>query len=353
MKILTFGELMLRLKTPEHLKILQADTFEASYGGAEANVAVSLATLGNDVSYVTKVPEHQVGQAAINEIRRFGVDTTRVLRGGGRAHARHPAGDVGGGRVGIYYFEKGTNIRPTSVVYDRAYSAIAMAEAEEFDWEKLLEGVDLFYFSGITPAISCEIEKTLESALMLCKEKKIQVVCDLNYRGKMWSAKDAQRVMRRLMSYVDVCIANDEDFESSLGIPAYDGDMSRGIEQIESYKEGMLEIQKQFPNCKAVASVLRNLYTVEDGDWMGIYLKDGKFYESPVHKVHSFEAVGAGDAFGAGLIHAMAHDFAPQRTIDFAISASVLKLMIQHDANVVSEKEIEQIMKQGGTNLQR
>ena len=330
MKILTFGELMLRLKTPEHLKILQADTFEASYGGAEANVAVSLATLGNDVSYVTKVPEHQVGQAAINEIRRFGVDTTRVLRGGGR--------------VGIYYFEKGTNIRPTSVVYDRAYSAIAMAEAEEFDWEKLLEGVDLFYFSGITPAISCEIEKTLESALMLCKEKKIQVVCALYYRGKMWSAKAAPRVMRRLLSSVDVCIANDEDFESSLGIPAYDGDMSRGIEQIESYKEGMLEIQKQFPNCKAVASVLRNLYTVEDGDWMGIYLKDGKFYESPVHKVHSFEAVGAGDAFGAGLIHAMAHDFAPQRTIDFAISASVLKLMIQHDANVGSEKEIEQIM---------
>ena len=165
----------------------------------------------------------------------------------------------------------------------------------------------------------------------------------------MWSTKDAQRVMRRLMAYVDVCIANDEDFESSLGIPAYDGDMSRGIEQIESYKEGMLEIQKQFPNCKAVASVLRNLYTVEDGDWMGIYLKDGKFYESPVHKVHSFEAVGAGDAFGAGLIHAMLHDFEPQKAIDFAISASVLKLMIQHDANVASETEIEQ----GGTNLQR
>lgn len=169
----------------------------------------------------------------------------------------------------------------------------------------------------------------------------------------MWSTKDAQRVMRRLMAYVDVCIANDEDFESSLGIPAYDGDMSRGIEQIESYKEGMLEIQKQFPNCKAVASVLRNLYTVEDGDWMGIYLKDGKFYESPVHKVHSFEAVGAGDAFGAGLIHAMLHDFEPQKAIDFAISASVLKLMTQHDANVASETEIEQIMKQGGTNLQR
>ena len=161
------------------------------------------------------------------------------------------------------------------------------------------------------------------------------------------------RTARYAPSDVDVCIANDEDFESSLGIPAYDGDMSRGIEQIESYKEGMLEIQKQFPNCKAVASVLRNLYTVEDGDWMGIYLKDGKFYESPVHKVHSFEAVGAGDAFGAGLIHAMLHDFEPQKAIDFAISASVLKLMIQHDANVASETEIEQIMKQRGTNLQR
>ena len=192
MKVLTFGEVMLRLKTPEHLKILQADTFEANYGGAEANVAVSLATLGDDVSYVSKVPEHQVGQAAVNEIRRFGVDTSRVLRGGGR--------------VGIYYFEKGTNIRPTSVIYDRAYSAIAMAKAEEFDWEKLLDGVDFFYFSGITPAISTEIEKALENALALCREKKIQVVCDLNYRGKMWSTKDAQRVMRRLMAYVDVCM---------------------------------------------------------------------------------------------------------------------------------------------------
>lgn len=158
MKVLTFGEVMLRLKTPEHLKILQADTFEANYGGAEANVAVSLATLGDDVSYVTKVPEHQVGQAAVNEIRRFGVDTSRVLRGGGR--------------VGIYYFEKGTNIRPTSVVYDRAYSAIAMAKAEEFDWEKLLDGVDLFYFSGITPAIAQRLKKRWRTLWRSAERKK-------------------------------------------------------------------------------------------------------------------------------------------------------------------------------------
>ena len=262
----------------------------------------------------------------------------------------------------IFIAEEVVQLRKTAPRDGRGAHAAGLVRGEEkavlrirmpLPFPKLLDGVDLFYFSGITPAISTEIEKALENALALCREKKIQVVCDLNYRGKMWSTKDAQRVMRRLMAYVDVCIANDEDFESSLGIPAYDGDMSRGIEQIESYKEGMLEIQKQFPNCKAVASVLRNLYTVEDGDWMGIYLKDGKFYESPVHKVHSFEAVGAGDAFGAGLIHAMLHDFEPQKAIDFAISASVLKLMIQHDANVASETEIEQIMKQGGTNLQR
>ena len=174
---------------------------------------------------MTKVPEHQVGQAAINEIRRFGVDTTRVLRGGGR--------------VGIYYFEKGTNIRPTSVVYDRAYSAIAMAEAEEFDWEKTARGRGSLLFLRYHAGHQLRESKRRWRALLCsAKRKKIQVVCDLNYRGKMWSAKDAQRVMRRLMSYVDVCIANDEDFESSLGIPAYDGDMSRGIEQDRVLQRG-------------------------------------------------------------------------------------------------------------------
>ena len=335
MKILTFGELMLRLKTPEHLKILQADTFEASYGGAEANVAVSLATLGNDVSYVTKVPEHQVGQAAINEIRRFGVDTTRVLLG------RRPR------RYLLFLKREPTSDR-------RAWFMTAPTARSRWQKRRSLTGKNCSraWISFISPVSrrpsAARSKRRWRSLLCSAKRKKFRWYVISTTAEKMWSAKDAQRVMRRLMSYVDVCIANDEDFESSLGIPAYDGDISRGIEQIESYKEGMLEIQKQFPNCKAVASVLRNLYTVEDGDWMGIYLKDGKFYESPVHKVHSFEAVGAGDAFGAGLIHAMAHDFAPQRTIDFAISASVLKLMIQHDANVVSEKEIEQIMKQGG-----
>ena len=159
--------------------------------------------------------------------------------------------------------------------------------------------------------------------------------------------------MKELMNYVTICIANDEDFESSLGIHAFDGDMAHGIDQIQTYKAGMEEILRQYPGCKAVASVLRNMRTVEDGDWMGIYLKDGKFYESPVHTVHSLEAVGAGDAFAGGLLHCLAHGFSPQKTIDFSITASVLKLMIQHDFNVVNEADILKVMKSHDTNLQR
>lgn len=339
MKIVTFGEIMLRLKTPEHLRIIQSQNFEASYGGAEANVAVSLAMLEDNVSFLTKVPDNPVGMAALKEIRGYGVNTDLVLKGGKR--------------LGIYYFEKGSNIRQTNVVYDREYSAISLAKPEEFCWENILQDVDIFYFSGVTPAISDNIEIALTEALKYCKEHNIQVVCDLNYRGKMWSTEKAQSVMKKLMNYVDLCIANDEDFESSLGIHAFDGDLSHGIDQIDDYKRGMLEITKQYPNCKAVASVLRNIHTVEDGQWMGIYLCDGKFYESSIHTVHSLEAVGAGDAFAAGLLHALVKEFSPQKLIDFSIAASIMKLMIQHDFNVVSEEEIFKIMKLKEVNLSR
>lgn len=339
MKIVTFGEIMLRLKTPDHLRIIQSQNFEASYGGAEANVAVSLAMLEDNVSFLTKVPDNPVGMAALKEIRGYGVNTHLVLKGGKR--------------LGIYYFEKGSNIRQTNVVYDREYSAISLAKPEEFCWENILQDVDIFYFSGVTPAISDNIEIALTEALKYCKEHNIQVVCDLNYRGKMWSTEKAQSVMKKLMNYVDLCIANDEDFESSLGIHAFDGKLSHGIDQIDDYKRGMLEITKQYPNCKAVASVLRNIHTVEDGQWMGIYLYDGEFYESPIHTVHSLEAVGAGDAFAAGLLHALAKKLSPQKLIDFSIAASVMKLMIQHDFNVVSEEEIFKIMKSKEVNLSR
>ena len=339
MKIVTFGEIMLRLKTLEYLRIVQAQNFEASYGGAEANVAAGLAMLKNEAAFVTKLPDNPVGQAALNELRRYGTDTSRILRGGKR--------------LGIYYFEKGTDIRPTNVVYDRADSAFACSKPEEYDWDQILADADVFFFSGVTPAVSETVKESVLAALHCCQKRGIEVVCDLNYRAKMWDKETAQRVMRGLMPYVTFCIANDEDFETSLGIHAFDGDMSRGIEQIDTYRQGMQEIRRQFPNCRAVASVLRSMRTVEDGDWMAIYLTGDHFYETPVHHVHSLEAVGAGDAFAAALIHMLLKKESPQYTIDFSIAASVLKLMIQHDFNIVSETDILHVMKSNDVNLQR
>ena len=339
MKVVTFGEIMLRLKTPENLRIMQSDDFEASYGGAEANVAVSLAMYEDQCAFVSKVPNNPVGMSALSEVRHYGVNTEYMLRGGDR--------------LGIYFFEKGSDIRSTNVVYDRAFSAFSLSQPSEYHWENILEPGDVFYFSGVTPAVSKYVEDTVRNALKYCKENDIQVICDLNYRGKMWSKEQAQVVMRDLMQYVDVCIANDEDFEATLGIHAFDGNLSTGIDQIDTYKEGMLEITRQFPNVKSVTSVLRNMHTVEEGDWMGIYYVDGKFYQSPIHRVHSLEAVGAGDAYGAAFVHGLINGFDPQKTVDFAISASVLKLMIQHDFNVVTQEDVFKIMNSKNTNLSR
>ena len=335
MKVLTFGETMLRLKPPEFTRILQASSFEAAYGGAEANVAVSLALFRDAAAYLTKLPQNPLGEAALGALRRYGVDTGRVLRGGPR--------------LGTYYFEKGTDIRPTNVVYDRAGSSFASAARSEFDWPALLDGVGVFYFSGITPAVSEELAGAVKDALVYCRSHGVMVVSDLNYRGKMWSEEKARSVMRGLMPFVDVCIANDEDFEATLGIRAFDGDMAHGIDQIGDFRAGMREIQKQFPNCKTVASVLRNIRSVDDSDWMGILLQDGKFYESSVRRVRVMEGVAAGDAFGAGLVHCMLRRAAPQETVDFAIAASTLKLMIGGDFNLVTEEEVRAAMKKGGS----
>ena len=333
MKVLTFGEMMLRLKPTGFERVLQTNNFEASYGGAEANAAVSLALLGHDSAYLSKLPENALGEAAIGTLRKFGVDTSRVLRGGPR--------------LGMYVFEKGNGARGTGVVYDRAGSSIATAEVAEFDWKAILKEVGIFYFSGVTPAISDDIESALKAALIYCQENKITVVCDLNYRGKMWSPEKAQKVMHELMPFVDVCIANDEDFEACLGIKAFDGDLSNGIKQIEDFREGMKEITTRYPNCKVVASVLRNINAVEQSDWMAILYKDGKFYDTPVHDINVMEGVAAGDAFGAGLLHGMIENLEPQESIDFAIAASVLKLSVSGDLNLVSEAEIRNAMQKG------
>ncbi|MEH0875646.1 sugar kinase [Pectobacterium cacticida] len=334
MKVLTFGEIMLRLKPQGNNRILQSDLFEATYGGAEANVAVSLALLGNDAAYLTKLPPNLLGDTALSTLRKYGVDTSKVLRGGHR--------------LGIYFFEKGASVRSTNVVYDRAGSAFAEVKQTEFDWGAIFSDVDYFYFSGITPSISAELEQAVTSACVYCREHDIPVICDMNYRGKMWSPERAQVVMSKLMNYVTVCIANDEDFEATLGIKAFDGDMSRGIDQIEAFKQGMQEVTRRYPGCKVVASVLRNIRSVEDSQWMGLLLQDGKFHETNRYNVHVMEGVAAGDAFGAGLMHGLLHQFDAQETIDFAIAASVLKLTISGDLNLVQESDIRSVMKKGG-----
>ncbi|WP_409311128.1 PfkB family carbohydrate kinase [Pectobacterium sp. B1J-3] len=334
MKVLTFGEMMLRLKPLGNNRIIQSDVLEAAYGGAEANVAVSLALLGNDAAYLTKLPNNLLGETALSTLRKYGVDTARVLRGGNR--------------LGIYFFEKGASVRSTNVVYDRAGSAFAETKQTEFDWEAIFNDVDYFYFSGITPAISSELEQAVTAACVFCQKHNIPVVCDMNYRGKMWSPEKAQVVMSKLMNYVTICIANDEDFEATLGIKAFDGDMSRGIDQIDAFKEGMLEVTRRYPGCKVVASVLRNIRSVEDSQWMGLLLNEGKFHETNRYNVHVMEGVAAGDAFGAGLMHGVLHGFGDQEKIDFAIAASVLKLTISGDLNLVQESEIRSVMKKGG-----
>lgn len=329
-KVVTFGEMMLRLKPLDHQRILQTSQFEAVYGGAEANVAISLALLGDQATFMTKFPDNLLGQTALSNLRKYNVNTDQII--------------YGGPRLGVYYFEKGASVRNTNVVYDRAGSSFALSEATEYDWPEILKDTDYFYFSGITPAISDQLFQAVLAACQYCHENGVTIICDMNYRGKMWSQEKAQAAMGQLMHYVNICIANDEDFEETLGIRAFDGDMTRGIDQRHDFEAAMREVTKRYPNCTIVASVLRNIYSVEKSQWTGLLLRDGKFYEAPVYDMHVMEGVAGGDAFSGGLIHSLVHDFPAQEMINYATAASVLKLTISGDQNLVSDSDIRSVM---------
>ncbi|RXT58273.1 sugar kinase [Lacticaseibacillus chiayiensis] len=334
-KILTMGEMLLRLKPTDHQRIIQANTYDANYGGSEANVAVSLALLGDDVELLTKLPQNALGDMALNTVRQYGVKTQKILRGGRR--------------LGIYFFEKGASVRNTNVVYDRADSSFATVSRTEFDWEKLLGNVDYFYFSGITAALSDSIRASLLDACKACRDRNVTVVCDMNYRGKMWTPKEAQACMQTLMPYINICIANDEDFEATLGIKAFDGDMTRGIEQKQQFEQAMREVQAKYPNCHTVASVLRDIHSVEDSQWTAMMLHDGQMVEGPTYKMHVYEGVAGGDAFGAGLVHGFVNGFKAQELIDYAITASVMKLTIPGDLNLATDQDIRNAMASGNS----
>ena len=328
-KVVTFGEIMMRLNPEVYGRFVQANTFEATYAGGEANVAVSLANYGDDAAYVSKVPAHEIGQCAVNALRQFGVDTSRMLRGGDR--------------LGIYFCEKGASQRGSKVIYDRANSAIALASREEFDWDQLLDGVDWFHWTGITPALGGQLPEITLDALKKCREKGITVSCDLNYRGKLWTREKAGQVMGQLVPYVDVLIANEEDAKDVFGIEAADTDIMSG----KLNKEGYVSVAKQLTDrfgCKAVAITLRGSISASENNWAGMLYMDGKSYLSKNYLIKLVDRVGGGDSFGGGLIHAMRKGMEPQDIIEFAVAASCLKQTIEHDFNLCSEKEVLALM---------
>jgi 2-dehydro-3-deoxygluconokinase len=327
-KVVTFGEIMLRLAPEGYYRFVQASSFGATYGGGEANVAVSLANFGLDAAFVTKLPAHEIGQAAINNLREFGVDTSHIVRGGNR--------------VGIYFLEKGASQRPSKVIYDRAASSIAESVPADFDWNKIFGGVSWFHFTGITPALSDSVAAICLEALKAAKEKGITVSCDLNYRKNLWSKEKARQVMSSLMPYVDLCIANEEDAADVFGIHAKNSNVSTGDINHDAYTEVAKTLADRF-GFKQVAITLRESISANDNNWAAM-LFDGKdFHFSKKYPVHIVDRVGGGDSFGAGLIYSMMNNFPPQESIEFAVAASCLKHSIEGDFNLVSVDEAKKL----------
>ena len=336
MKYLTFGEIMLRLNSPGHERFFQSPMLEATFGGGEANVAVSLANYGEDVGFLSVLPKNAIGDECIKELRRFGVDTSRVVRGGER--------------LGIYFLETGANQRPSKVVYDRAYSAIAMAKPGDIDWEKTFAGVEWFHITGITPAIS---ESAMELSLESVKEAKkrgITVSCDLNYRKNLWKyGKKASEVMRELAKYVDVAIANEEDVQKSLEITT-DVVVESGELDRSKYKALGDKVLAAYPDMKMIAITLRESKSADWNGWAACLNDREHFYESKRYEIRDIiDRVGGGDSFAGGLIYGLNNYESRQQALEFAVAASCLKHSIDGDFNRVDVDEVEKLMGGDGT----
>ena len=328
MKTVCFGELMLRLAPEGYTRFVQADSFGATYGGGEANVAVSLANFGTDARYITKLPANEIGQAAVNSLRRYGVDTTGIVRGGPR--------------VGIYVLEKGASQRPSKVVYDRAGSSIALADATDFDWKKLLEGATWFHFTGITPALGDNVAKITLEAVRTAKEMGLTVSCDLNYRKNLWSRQKASEVMAQLMPYVDVCIANEEDAGDVFDIHADATDITGGKLSHEGYISVARKLTERFGFSK-VAITLRESISASDNNWAAMLYSGGEAVFSKKYPVHIVDRVGGGDSFGAGLIYGVQSGMSDKDALEFAVAASCLKHTIEGDYNQVTVDEVKKL----------
>jgi len=332
-KIATFGEIMLRLSPPNFQRFSQARSFDAIFGGGEANVAVSLANFGLSVDYVTKLPNNDIGNACINYIRQFGVNTEKIVRGGRR--------------VGIYFLEKGSSVRASKVIYDRAHSAISEAKAENFDWEKIFKDVKWFHWTGITPAISQNLADICLEACKVAKSKGVAISCDLNYRSKLWKyGKKPLEVMPELFKFCDVAIGNEEDADKVLGIKAPKTDVTSGKLNAENYRYVVEETVKQYPNLKKVAVTLRGSISASYNTWSAILYDGNEMFVSSKYDINPIvDRVGGGDSFMAGLIYGLlTYKEDLQSALDFAVAASCLKHTIIGDFNLVSVDEILKLM---------
>ena len=327
-KIVTFGELMVRLQPFNYERFVQASSLEFTFGGGEANVAVSLANYGMDAAFVTKLPAHAIGQSAINSLRRYGVDTSMIVRGGDR--------------VGIYYNEKGASQRPSVCIYDRARSAIAEATTADFDWDKILDGADWFHFTGITPALGPNVVEICKEACKTAKAKGVKISCDLNYRGKLWTRAQAREAMTELCQYVDVCISNEEDAKDVFGIESDATDITAGELNKEGYKSVARQLMESF-GFEKVAITLRESKSAFDNDWSAM-LYDGENYcFSKLYHLHIIDRIGGGDSFGGGLIYALLNGYDTQSAVEFAVAASALKHSIEGDYNMVTVAEVQKL----------
>lgn len=331
-KIVTMGEIMLRLSTPGNEKFIQADEFDVCYGGGEANVAVSLANYGHDVQFVTKVPENPIGECAIAALRKMNVCTKHIAKGGER--------------LGIYFLETGAAMRASNVVYDRAHSSISTATAEDFDFDEIFKGVDWFHFTGITPAISDAAAELTKVACKAAKKAGVKVSCDLNFRKKLWSSQKAQKVMSDLMQYVDICIGNEEDAEKVLGFKPGNTDVTTGELELAGYQDIFKQMVDKF-NFEYVISSLRVSHSASDNGWSAcIYYRDTKeFYHSREYRIFPIvDRVGGGESFAAGVICGFVDGKNFKEALEYGVAASALKHTIPGDFNLVGRAEVDNLV---------
>ena len=327
-RIVTFGEIMLRLAPNGYYRFFQNDQLQATFGGGEANVAVSLANYGMDAAFVTKLPAHARGQGAVNALRGLGVDTGSIVRGGDR--------------IGIYYLEKGASQRGSVCIYDRAHSAIQEAQPTDFDWDAIFEGADWFHFTGITPALGPNLVEICKEACISAKKRGVKISCDLNYRGKLWTREQARAAMTELCRYVDVCISNEEDAKDVFGIEAENTDIYGGKLNKEGYKSVAKQLADRF-GFEKVAITLRTSVSASDNDWAGMLYDGEDYFFSKEYHLHIVDRVGGGDSFGGGLIYALLSGKSSRDAIEFAVAASALKHSVEGDFNRVTVAEVEKL----------